>query len=178
MLVAGSVQFATVRILVCGQCCPLPQIVTRGRDFVVVAQCSHCEPDSIGMFTASMYRCQALIRHPTPIANAERCISFVLVSLICVGFTCASQISIRVTSEKYRPVANRSSLLFFLMNDLVKIHSYYIYSLAAFTKVCPRTCHGLDRFVVWTENERAQAWLCDGLCAYLFNTFHVSDDCH
>lgn len=45
------------------------------------------------------------------------------------------QISIRVTSEKYRPVANRSSLLFFLMNDLVKIHSYYIYSLAAFTKV-------------------------------------------
>ena len=46
------------------------------------------------------------------------------------------QISIRVTSEKYRPVANRSSLLFFLMNDLVKVHSYYIYSLAAFTKVC------------------------------------------
>lgn len=45
------------------------------------------------------------------------------------------QVSIRVTSEKYRPVANRSSLLFFLMNDLVKIHSYYIYSLAAFTKV-------------------------------------------
>ncbi|CBJ30911.1 Dynein heavy chain family dynein heavy chain [Ectocarpus siliculosus] len=46
-----------------------------------------------------------------------------------------TQVSIRVTSEKYRPVANRSSLLFFLMNDLVKIHSYYIYSLAAFTKV-------------------------------------------
>lgn len=46
------------------------------------------------------------------------------------------QVSIRVTSEKYRPVANRSSLLFFLMNDLVKVHSYYIYSLAAFTKVC------------------------------------------
>lgn len=52
--------------------------------------------------------------------------------------TSVVQISIRVTSEKYRPVANRSSLLFFLMNDLVKIHSYYIYSLAAFTKVCPR----------------------------------------
>ncbi|CAN0308688.1 unnamed protein product, partial [Hapterophycus canaliculatus] len=50
-----------------------------------------------------------------------------------------TQVSIRVTSEKYRPVANRSSLLFFLMNDLVKIHSYYIYSLAAFTKVRSRT---------------------------------------
>lgn len=50
--------------------------------------------------------------------------------------TSVVQMSIRVTSEKYRPVANRSSLLFFLMNDLVKIHSYYIYSLAAFTKVC------------------------------------------
>ncbi|CAM9266952.1 unnamed protein product [Chrysoparadoxa australica] len=46
-----------------------------------------------------------------------------------------TQESIYVTSEKYRPVANRSSLLFFLMNDLVKVHSYYIYSLAAFTKV-------------------------------------------
>eukprot|EP00953_Heterococcus_sp_UTEX-ZZ885_P032394 16926-Heterococcus_DN1.PRE.1 len=46
-----------------------------------------------------------------------------------------TQESIRVTSEKYRPVANRSSLLFFLMNQLVKVHTYYIYSLAAFTKV-------------------------------------------
>ncbi len=45
------------------------------------------------------------------------------------------QASIKVTSEKYRPVANRTSLLFFLMGDLVKIHTYYIYSLAAFTQV-------------------------------------------
>lgn len=46
-----------------------------------------------------------------------------------------TQANILVTSEKYRPVANRSSLLFFLMNDLVKIHTYYIYSLAAFKDV-------------------------------------------
>ena len=46
-----------------------------------------------------------------------------------------TQEAIRGTSEKYRPVANRTSLLFFLMGDLVKIHTYYIYSLAAFTKV-------------------------------------------
>jgi len=46
-----------------------------------------------------------------------------------------TQVQIKITSEKYRPVANRTSLLFFLMGDLVKIHTYYIYSLAAFTKV-------------------------------------------
>eukprot|EP00937_MAST-01D_sp_MAST-1D-sp2_P001104 g1104.t1 len=45
------------------------------------------------------------------------------------------QATIAVTSEKYRSVASRTSLLFFLMNDLVKIHTYYIYSLAAFIKV-------------------------------------------
>lgn len=46
-----------------------------------------------------------------------------------------TQADILVTSEKYRPVANRSSLLFFLMNDLVKIHTYYIYSLESFQAV-------------------------------------------
>eukprot|EP01041_Mallomonas_annulata_P001785 gene1785-3464_t len=53
----------------------------------------------------------------------------------------ATQATIKFTSEKYRGVANRSSLLFFLMNDLVKMHTYYIYSLEAFTKVFYR---GID----------------------------------
>jgi dynein heavy chain len=53
----------------------------------------------------------------------------------------ATQVTIKTTSEKYRSVANRSSLLFFLMNDLVKIHTYYIYSLEAFTIVFYR---GID----------------------------------
>ncbi|RYG69831.1 hypothetical protein EON64_01755, partial [archaeon] len=52
-----------------------------------------------------------------------------------------TQATIKMTSEKYRGVANRSSLLFFLMNDLVKIHTYYIYSLEAFTTVFYR---GID----------------------------------
>uniref|UniRef100_A0A7S2QUS9 Uncharacterized protein n=1 Tax=Triparma pacifica TaxID=91992 RepID=A0A7S2QUS9_9STRA len=52
-----------------------------------------------------------------------------------------TQASILVTSEKYRAAANRSSLLFFMMNDLVKIHTYYIYSLAAFDQVFYR---GID----------------------------------
>ena len=47
----------------------------------------------------------------------------------------AAQLAIGVTSEKYRPVANRTALLFFVMSNLMKMHSYYIYSLAAFTKV-------------------------------------------
>ena len=46
-----------------------------------------------------------------------------------------TQENIKITSEKYRPVANRTSLIFFLMGNLSKIHTYYIYSLAAFTKV-------------------------------------------
>jgi dynein heavy chain, axonemal len=53
----------------------------------------------------------------------------------------ATQATIKFTSEKYRGVANRSSLLFFLMNDLVKMHTYYIYSLEAFTNVFYR---GID----------------------------------
>ncbi|KAJ8599349.1 hypothetical protein CTAYLR_005359 [Chrysophaeum taylorii] len=43
--------------------------------------------------------------------------------------------SINNTSERYRPVACRGSRLFFIMNDLSKIHTYYIYSLTAFVTV-------------------------------------------
>jgi dynein heavy chain len=46
-----------------------------------------------------------------------------------------TQAVITLTSERYRPVANRGSLLFFMMNDLVKIHSYYVYNLESFQKV-------------------------------------------
>jgi dynein heavy chain len=52
-----------------------------------------------------------------------------------------TQATIKTTSEKYRGVANRSSLLFFLMNDLAKMHTYYMYSLEAFTVVFYR---GID----------------------------------
>ena len=43
-----------------------------------------------------------------------------------------TQKSIQITSEKYREVAARGALLFFLMNSLSRIHSYYMYSLNAF----------------------------------------------
>ena len=40
--------------------------------------------------------------------------------------------SINITSEKYRSVAARGSLLFFLLNSLFKMHTYYIYNLEAY----------------------------------------------
>ncbi|KAF1335374.1 Dynein heavy chain, partial [Globisporangium splendens] len=46
-----------------------------------------------------------------------------------------TQESVNITSEKYRSIAARGSLLFFLTNDISKVHSYYIYSLASFQQV-------------------------------------------
>jgi dynein heavy chain, axonemal len=43
-----------------------------------------------------------------------------------------TQEGIQETSEKYRDVAARGALLFFLMNSLNRVHSYYMYSLNAF----------------------------------------------
>lgn len=43
-----------------------------------------------------------------------------------------TQEEINTASEKYRLVASRGALLFFLMNSLNRIHSYYMYSLNAF----------------------------------------------
>merc|ERR1719375_507588 len=45
---------------------------------------------------------------------------------------------INETSENYRPSANRGALVFFLMMDLRKIHSFYKYSLDAFLVVVTR----------------------------------------
>lgn len=39
---------------------------------------------------------------------------------------------INVTSEKYRPVSRRGALLFFVMNNLYKMHTYYQFSLNSF----------------------------------------------
>ena len=46
-----------------------------------------------------------------------------------------------MTTEKFRTVAARGSVLFFLMNNLYKIHTYYIYSLNAFVVIFQ---HGID----------------------------------
>jgi dynein heavy chain len=49
-----------------------------------------------------------------------------------------TEIDINVAREKYRPVSARSSTLFFLLNNLFKIHALYLYSLSAFVIVFER----------------------------------------
>lgn len=46
--------------------------------------------------------------------------------------------AINETSEQYRPAANRGALVFFLMNELYKIHSFYKFSLDSFVIVVKR----------------------------------------
>lgn len=41
-------------------------------------------------------------------------------------------------SEAYRPAANRGALVFFMLNELYKIHSFYKYSLDSFVIVVNR----------------------------------------
>ena len=52
-----------------------------------------------------------------------------------------TQTDIAKTSEKYRPVASRGSLLFFVMNSIFKLHSFYMFSLNAFVVIF---LHGID----------------------------------
>jgi dynein heavy chain len=50
----------------------------------------------------------------------------------------ATEVDINVSSEHYRPAANRGALVFFLMNELNKIHAYYKFSLDSFLIVVTR----------------------------------------
>ena len=52
-----------------------------------------------------------------------------------------TEIAINDSRNKYRPVAKRGAMLFFLLNSLNKIHAFYQYSLNAFVTVFAR---GLD----------------------------------
>lgn len=49
-----------------------------------------------------------------------------------------TQITIRENSEVYRPAANRGALVFFMMNELCMIHSFYRFSLDSFIIVVQR----------------------------------------
>jgi len=50
----------------------------------------------------------------------------------------ATEIQINEASEVYRPAASRGALVFFLMNDLPRIHAFYKFSLDAFIIVINR----------------------------------------
>jgi dynein heavy chain, axonemal len=49
-----------------------------------------------------------------------------------------TEIAINDASEAYRPAASRGALVFFLMNELTRIHSYYKFSLDSFIIVINR----------------------------------------
>lgn len=49
-----------------------------------------------------------------------------------------TQAAIYEASEAYRPAANRGALVFFLMNELFMIHSFYRFSLDSFIIVVKR----------------------------------------
>jgi len=51
---------------------------------------------------------------------------------------------INETSENYRPTANRGALLFFLLMDLCKMHSFYKYSLDSFIMVITRALESVS----------------------------------
>lgn len=49
-----------------------------------------------------------------------------------------TEVAINDASEAYRPAASRGALVFFLMNELTRIHSYYKFSLDSFIIVINR----------------------------------------
>jgi len=53
----------------------------------------------------------------------------------------AKEMSIQIdqTSEMYRPAAARGALIFFVMTELSRVHSFYMFSLAAFINVVNRS---------------------------------------
>ena len=55
-----------------------------------------------------------------------------------------TEAKINETSENYRPAANRGALFYFLLSDLMKIHSFYKYSLDSFVVVIHRAIDAIS----------------------------------
>jgi dynein heavy chain len=60
-----------------------------------------------------------------------------------VAIAQVTEVKINEASEAYRAVASRGALIFFLMNDLNKIHTFYMYSLESFVIVIKRAIDAL-----------------------------------
>jgi dynein heavy chain len=65
------------------------------------------------------------------------------------------------TSEKYRPVARRGSLLFFIMNSLHKMHTYYMFSLNSFVSFFLRGVNVAGKSPTEADNEAGLVALMD-----------------
>lgn len=65
---------------------------------------------------------------------------------------------INETSEFYRPAATRGALIFFMMNDLYKLSSFYMYSLESFINVIDRSVDLVaDKYRAEAEKKRNEA---------------------
>eukprot|EP00966_Prymnesium_polylepis_P119930 2771299-Prymnesium_polylepis.1 len=53
-----------------------------------------------------------------------------------------TEVIIEEAREQYRPVANRGALMFFLLSDLFKVHTFHFYSLSSFDLVYRRAIAG------------------------------------
>lgn len=68
---------------------------------------------------------------------------------------------INETSENYRPVAVRGALIYFMLSDLSKVHSFYKYSLDSFIVVMNRAIdnisesklYGADNMSPYTDED-------------------------
>jgi dynein heavy chain len=56
-----------------------------------------------------------------------------------------TEVVIEEARERYRNVANRGSLMFFLLSDLFKVHTFHFYSLNSFTLVYQRAIVGRQK---------------------------------
>eukprot|EP00927_Polykrikos_kofoidii_P045594 TRINITY_DN39630_c0_g1_i1.p1 TRINITY_DN39630_c0_g1~~TRINITY_DN39630_c0_g1_i1.p1 ORF type:complete len:2263 (+),score=448.81 TRINITY_DN39630_c0_g1_i1:88-6789(+) len=67
-----------------------------------------------------------------------------------------TEIKINETSEFYRPTGARGSLLFFLLMDLCKMHTFYKYSLDAFVMVVTRAVNSITLRTVKVKEEKKE----------------------
>ena len=69
-----------------------------------------------------------------------------------------TEVVIEDAREQYRPVANRGSLMFFLLSDLFKVHTFHFYSLSSFVLVYCRAIAGRKRVGGdWSEDDAFKA---------------------
>lgn len=66
----------------------------------------------------------------------------------------ATEIKINVSSEFYRPAAQRGALVYFLLNDICRIHTFYKFSLESFIVVVNRS---IDIISVVKEEPKVEA---------------------
>ncbi len=72
------------------------------------------------------------------IENLERSKALSTEINIKVEIAKVTEVAINDASEAYRPAASRGALVFFLMNELTRIHSFYKFSLDSFIIVINR----------------------------------------